>query len=208
MKSLFLMVVLYWTALSVSGQIPDPPNPPRLVNDYADMLSDSEERMIEAKLVAYNSETSIQIAVVTMPDIGEYDKVTFAQELGKKWGVGQKELDNGVVFLIVTNPKKREMFIATGYGIESYLTDLEAKRICSEKVKPLLKGGNYFDGIKTGVSEIMLDLGEMSWNERKELEKAQALAAERSSQEFWDVAIPVLIVLGIFGLIGLILYWR
>jgi uncharacterized protein len=50
-----------------------PPNPPRLVNDYAGALVQSEAEALERKLVAYNDSTSTQIAIVLVKSTGDYE---------------------------------------------------------------------------------------------------------------------------------------
>src|SRR5687768_14515448 len=96
-------VVFFLFALSLSAQLvphnrlPSKPNPPRLVNDLADILSADEERRLEQKLVAYDDSTSNQIAIVTVNGTQGYSADYYATELGQYWGVGgQSKFDNGI----------------------------------------------------------------------------------------------------------------
>ena len=107
MKKLLLVIgiLISFCALAQNKAIPDPPNPPRLVNDFANLLPDFQEAELERKLAAYDDSTSNQIAVVIVNDLGGMDASQFATELGQKWGVGgQAQFDNGIVVLISTEP--------------------------------------------------------------------------------------------------------
>lgn len=160
-ERLLKSVLLFLFVISVSfssgwAQIPDPPDPPRLVNDYANLLSPSEEKNLEHQLVLYNDSTSTQIVIVTVRELGNYDISEFSYELGDKWGVGQDGKDNGIV--ITLSEQDRKVFIATGWGIEGYLTDVEARRIIDQYMIPNFRQGNYYMGFKEGsrvISEIL-----------------------------------------------------
>lgn len=155
---IFLLLVI--TILSFGLQsillaqptIPDKPNPPRLVNDFADILSVGQERSLESKLVAYNDSTSTQITLVTVKSLGGEEASFFAFELGEKWGVGQKDEDNGIIMLIA--PNERKTFIATGYGAEGALPDAYAKRIVEDVMLPEFRKGDYFGGINKAIVSI------------------------------------------------------
>ena len=95
-------MVLCFTLITrfFSQDIPERPVPPRLVNDFAGMLSTQEADVLERKLVAFNDSTSTQIAIVIVRSLNGYDKADYAQRLAEKWGIGQKGLNNGVLILV------------------------------------------------------------------------------------------------------------
>ena len=130
-----------------------PPNPPRLVVDRADMLSSSEERLLEAKLNAYNDTTSTQIVVVTLPDLGGADAGQYATELGEAWGVGQGGKDNGVVILVSRDD--RQIFIATGYGLEGAIPDVIASRIYRNIMVPNFREGRVYAGFSEATDALI-----------------------------------------------------
>ncbi len=140
------------------AQIPERPAPPRLVNDFANILSGEERSQLEDTLVQFARATSTQIVVVTVPDLEGNDPGDFAFKLGEKWGIGQKDKDNGIVVLI--KPKqgnsKGQVFIATGYGLEGILPDavLNSTVIDYEMI-PYFKENNYYKGLASGVKVIM-----------------------------------------------------
>ncbi len=156
-KLLWVYILLVGFAIPAIGQIPEKPNPPRLVNDFADILTPEEENNLEQKLVEFDRQTSTQIVIVTVKDLGGYDPAQFAFELGEKWGVGQKEFDNGVVILVkpTGGAGERKTFIATGYGLESVIPDAIAKRIVEYEMIPEFKKGQFFQGLDRAVSTIM-----------------------------------------------------
>ncbi len=153
-KAALLFSILVFIICNVApAAIPDAPNPPRLVNDFGSFLAPNEVQQLEQKLVAFNDSTSTQITIVTMPNLDGYDISDFAFQLGKKWGIGQKGVNNGVLLLIAK--EERKTFIATGYGVEEYLPDAICNRIVDNTINPLFKSGNFYQGIDAGTSEMM-----------------------------------------------------
>jgi uncharacterized protein len=130
--------------------IPARPSPPRLVNDFAKMLSNEENNFLEQKLVAYFDSTSTQLAVVTIETLEGSPVQEYAAQLGYKWGVGTKENHNGVVLLISKNDRKG--FIATGYGVEDGLNTNVCQQIFDTYVVPNMKSGNTFKAIDDATS--------------------------------------------------------
>jgi uncharacterized protein len=116
---ILLLLLVVQAGRIVAQNIPARPSPPRLVNDFADMLSPSEEQQLEQKLDAYADSTSTQIAIVTITTLEGAPVQEYAAQLGYKWGVGQKDKHNGVVILI--SKEDRKGFIATGYSVEDGL---------------------------------------------------------------------------------------
>lgn len=156
-RYLFLLLAILSFSVTKAQDIPARPEPPKLVNDLAGLLSPEQAEQLEQALVIFNDSTSTQITVVTVKSLNGYDKLDFAQRLGQAWGVGQKGKNNGVVVLI--KPKigneKGEAAIQTGYGMEGILPDITCKRIVDNEMIPRFREGDYFGGIGAGVSTIM-----------------------------------------------------
>ena len=166
---LFLLCnfLLGFNAIAQDELIPDKPNPRRLFNDYAGLVSSEAAQSLENKLVNFYKSSSTQITTVIINDLGGYEASEYAFKLGEKWGVGIKGKNNGVVFLVCTNPRK--IFIASGYGTEEYLTDALCKRIIEKKIKPEFKNGNYDKGLNEGINSIIAVLeGKFNAEETKE----------------------------------------
>ncbi len=153
MKRFFLILLLALPFCATAQKIPDKPNPPRLVNDFAGILSAEQKEELENKLVAYDDSTSNQIAVVIVSSLDGYEPVDYAVKLGREWGIGNKEFNNGVVFLIAKNDRK--VFIAPGYGLEGALPDITCKQIVEAEVVPNFKENDFYRGIDEGTDAIM-----------------------------------------------------
>jgi uncharacterized protein len=147
-----LFFALCWGALS-KAEIPKRPNPPRLVNDFANVLSDQEENALERFLIDYDDSTSTQIAVVTVRSTDGDDINMFAAKIGETWGVGQAGKENGIVLCVAVDDRK--VAIQTGYGIEEFLRAGLAKRIIDERIVPVFRAGDFPGGIRAGVDGIV-----------------------------------------------------
>ena len=152
-------LVLAIILIGVTGfaqKIPARPVPPRLVNDFANILSDKEEYALETKLVNYNDTTSTQICVVTVTSLDGTTSDDFAQKLGEKWGVGTKD-NNGVVILVKpkTADELGDVSIQVGYGMEPYITDAVNYVIRTKEMIPAFKEGDYYTGIDNAVDAII-----------------------------------------------------
>lgn len=158
-KIQFFVLILLFLHPGLHAQIPARPDPPRLVNDFASLMSPQEVDQLESKLVAYDDSTSTQIVVVTLSSLDGYDIDDLAQRIGQSWGVGQKETENGIVILI--KPKvgneSGKAAISTGYGMEELIPDAIARRIVDNEMIPYFKENNYYGGINAG-TDIIFDL--------------------------------------------------
>ena len=152
-----LLLVLLTFGTTMKAQLPSPPYPPRLVNDYTGTLTTHQVDVMEHKLVAYNDSTSTQILVMLVDDLQGYSVEQYATEIGHSWGVGQKDKGNGLVILV--KPKKGtergQVNISPGYGMEEYVTDATAKQIIEREMIPAFKEDDYYTGIDNAVNVIM-----------------------------------------------------
>jgi uncharacterized protein len=148
----FVLLFLFGTVLWAQD-IPQPMSPPRLLNDYVGMLNPTENATLEQKLRGYADSTSTQITVVVVKSTLPYPAGDYAFELGRRWGVGQKGKNNGIVLLWATDDRK--IFIATGRGMEGAIPDVIAKRIIREVISPDFKNQMYYRGLNNGVDEIV-----------------------------------------------------
>ena len=152
-KILFFSALLFCIQFAYTQNIPFKPHTPRLVNDYTNTLTQDQNNAIERKLVAFEDSTSTQIAVVIIQSLEGAEISDYALKLGRSWGIGGADYNNGVVFLISIGDRK--VNISTGYGIEGALPDITAKHIIDDVVKPNFKGSDYYRGIDEGTDAII-----------------------------------------------------
>ena len=151
MKKIFFLFLFLASFVYAADDFPARSN--RLVTDFTNTLSPQEQNQLEQKLVVFNDSTSTQIAIVIMKSTGSYDIEEYSVQLANKWGIGQKEKNNGVLILVAMSDRK--MFISTGHGIEGVLPDVLCKRIVEQDIKPNFKAGQYYQGLDEATSTIM-----------------------------------------------------
>jgi uncharacterized protein len=190
-KPSFLLAILLLVSGIIFAQasIPERPDPPRLVNDYANILSPDQVQSLESKLVAFNDSTSVQIAVVIVPTLGGYEKADYAQQLGQKWGVGGSKFSNGFVILVKpkTASENGEAFIATGYGVEGSVPDATASDIVNNEMIPHFKQNDYYGGINAATDVLMsLVKGEFS---------AESYSKKKGSSALFVIIIIIIVII-------------
>jgi uncharacterized protein len=131
-----------------------PPKPARYVEDAAGLLNAQTRDAINAKLDAFERETSSQVVVAIFPKVPDgYAMEDFTQRTAEAWGVGQKKNDNGAVFFIF--PQDHKMRIEVGYGLEGAIPDATAKTIMDREVTPAFRSGDFAGGVTHGVDAIL-----------------------------------------------------
>jgi uncharacterized protein len=159
MKQLLIILIISAVSFSVFAQdIPERPNPPRLVNDLANVLSDGEEQQLEAIVDDFSNQTSTQICIVTVPSLNGYEISDLSFKIGEKWGVGQKDKNNGIVVLFKpkTEREKGGIFIAVGYGLEPVIPDAIANRlVVNNAMIPHFRGNDIYGGLLEGTKVLM-----------------------------------------------------
>lgn len=168
-KFLFVLAALVlMNANSFSQEFPQAQTPPRLVNDFSSFLDPSEAIALEEKLVAFNLETSTQIAIVVIPSLNGYEKADYSFRLAEQWGIGTKGKNNGILILIKpkTPDEKGEVFIAVGYGLEGVVPDAISKRIVELEIIPNFQQGLYFKALDDATNTLIsLTRGEFTADE-------------------------------------------
>jgi len=143
------MIILTLSLLSVLaatgyGQA-DLPMPRNHVEDYANVINDSEERSLNGVLKELEQKTGAQYIVLTVLSTGGLPIEQFSIELAEKWKLGRKGKDNGMLFVLSKNDRKWKFEV--GYGLEGFITDLYCGRIGRDVLVPYLRKGDYSRGI-------------------------------------------------------------
>ena len=136
-------------------QLPVPSSPESWVNDYAGVFSAAEKSALERKLNEFEYRSSTQIFIITVEDNGGYSASDLAPRIGEAWGVGQQGKDNGLLMLL--DMQSRDVFIATGYGLEEYIPDITAGRIVQHELIPNFQNDDYYAGVDAAV-DVMISL--------------------------------------------------
>jgi len=156
--------VALFTLLAAGGTIdlyalsePDYPSLTGRVVDNAGLIPGSEESRLDNSLASFEKSTGIQMVIVTLDSLQGYDANQFGYLLGRHWGIGSKEKDDGLVLLVA--PREKKIAIATGYGLEGDMPDVVAKKIIDYVIIPYFKKGEFSNGIIAGTTAIIEILG-------------------------------------------------
>ena len=129
-----------------------------VINDFGEIFTEPQYLELSKILGDYDNETQRQIVVVTINSITPYTNIQkYASDLANTWRVGAQEKNNGLLILLC-NPI-REIGISTGYGTELILTDEICKNTIDDIMIPEFKKGNYYEGIKKGIVDLIKE-----WN--------------------------------------------
>jgi len=157
-KHLLYLLFLFLPAFLHAQEVPVPakPEPNRLVNDFAHVMTADQVSALENKLVSYDDSTSNQIVVVTMPSIGDADIEEYSVKLFKAWGIGNKKTNNGILIMVTID--NRKIYITTGYGLEGAIPDVTAKAIIDNEIVPNFRSGtgdNYYRGFSQAADALI-----------------------------------------------------
>jgi uncharacterized protein len=150
-----------------------PPLTGRVVDD-AHVLSPGTVSDLTAKLAALEAKTGRQVVVVTLPDLQGDDIEDYGYQLGRAWGIGQKNQNNGVLFIVV--PSEHKVRIEVGYGLEPVLTDALSSVILQEQVLPKFRSGDVDGGVAAGTNAIIQQLSLDQATATANVQKASAQA--------------------------------
>ena len=145
-------LVVTLLAAAASAALPIPPLPDHRINDYAGVLSAGDRARLEDKLRAGERESSNQVVVAIFRSLQGESLEDYSIRLAQAWRVGQKGLDNGVIFLVFVDDRK--MRLEVGYGLEPKLTDALSSQILRQDVAPRFREGKIADGIAAGLDAI------------------------------------------------------
>jgi uncharacterized protein len=204
--AIFLCLALISFPLpSLALTVQDVPNPQEQyirgwVTDMANLLDSETKAKLNQMISKLEAENGTEIAVVTVPDTAaSATPKQFATQLFNYWGIGKKDINNGVLFLI--SKSERRVEIETGYGIEKILPNARVGNIIDQLIIPHFKQGDFTGGTLAGIQALT-----------KALERRDTLAItspitskHQPNSQIW---INVLAILSFFGFIGLLIGWH
>jgi uncharacterized protein len=195
MKRSFLFLFLIFS-VCVNAQTDVVPKKPSLaeglVLDQTNTLTSEQLVSLREKLLAYDKSTSNQIAIVIIPALKGNSIEDVALEIGRGWGVGQANNDNGVVILIAKDDRK--MRIEVGTGLEGAVTDYISSSIIQNTLRPNFKENNYYRGLTEAVDEI-IKAAEGRYT-------APEGYGKKSGIKKWHIILLIIVIWIILGAIG------
>jgi uncharacterized protein len=163
------------------------------VTDAAGLLPAETETRLTAQLKTLEDTTGTQLIVATVPDLGGYEIEEYGYQLGRTWGIGQKDSNNGAILLVA--PAERKVRIEVGYGLEGTLTDALTSQIIRGTIVPRFKTGDMAGGVEAGTQALIEFLQLPPEEAEAAALAAQANRAEQDSPNPWAVAMWIAIIL-------------
>jgi uncharacterized protein len=134
------------------GDVKNPRPAGHWVSDGATLLSSGEEAALNSRLDALQRDTGAEVAVVTLPSCTPAAPKDFAVDLFARWGIGDRQANNGVLVLLCLQERRVEM--ETGYGVEGLLPDGWLGSMQQREMVPRFKAGQYGAGLVNGVAAV------------------------------------------------------
>ncbi len=158
----FSLLFIFAVALSASAlTISVKPTDRFFVNDFANVITPTDEETIYTTGVQLQEKTGAQVVAVTVNTINGADINDYATQLGRTWGVGDAEKDTGIVLLLAL--EEREVGIAVGYGLEGAVTDVQSGVILDTYALPHFQDNDYSSGMADAydalINEVYLEFG-------------------------------------------------
>ena len=123
------------------------------VTDLTNTLSSDQILSLENKLSQFEQRKGSQIAILIVPTTQPEAIEQYSLRVVEKWKVGRKKIDDGILLLIAKDDKR--LRIEVGYGLEGAVNDVTARRIIAEKITPLFKLGQFYEGIESGIDQLI-----------------------------------------------------
>lgn len=155
LRNCLLSALFLLFSTQAHGEDPPLPSPQGLVSDFARVIDPATRRQLTHLLEELRAKTGAEIAVVTVETTRPFTAFEYAMRIAEAWRPGAKGKDNGVVFLVAV--RDRQMFIATGYGVEGVLPDGKVGEIQDDYILPHFSKGEYARGILAG-TQVMAHL--------------------------------------------------
>jgi len=149
----FFLVLFLPSVFAVAATPPLPAQPDGYVVDLAHVLDDSTKKQLDDLLRALEQQTTAQLVVLTVDSLDGQDINSFSLQTAEQWKIGQKDKDNGLLFVVSIQDRKYRFEV--GYGLESILPDGKVGSIGRKILVPYFKEGQYGPGITAVVGSLL-----------------------------------------------------
>lgn len=148
-----LRLLLLFVAAAVAALAVDPASlkPQGFVSDFAHVLDARSRQALETYCGQVQQATGVQMALVTIDSLDDQPIEDFTNTLARKWGVGQKGSNEGVLLLLAIKDHKDR--IEVGYGLEPSLPDGFVGSVLRD-MRPQLRAGNYGAALMEGAESM------------------------------------------------------
>ena len=194
LAALAMTVALLFAAPAAAQNFPELTG--RVV-DQANLLSPQQEADLTARSAALEQQSGRQFVVASIASLEGLEIEDYGTRLGRHWGIGTAEEDDGVILLVAPNEKK--VRIETGYGAEGFLPDILAGRIIRNEILPRFRNGDMAGGIMTGANSILEQMSLPPDQARENV--AEAAAAERARENDSTGFLPVIFWVMVIGFV-------
>lgn len=201
-----LLIMLVTFAVPVSAYtIPEPTND-FYVNDCAGLLSDESYNYIMNVNVELQEKTKAQVVVATIESLEGADLEEYATEMFRKYKIGDKKENNGI--LILLSYKDRKIRIEVGYGLEGAINDAKAGRIMDEYMIPYLKDDRWDEGLVNGFDAVVQEICkeydvEVEMNEPTRFKSSDQSSGSSSGIDaegmFYIILLVIILILAFIG---------
>jgi uncharacterized protein len=167
------------------------------VVDQAGLLTPAQVAGLTSKSEALERRTGRQFVVATVNSLEGRTIEDYGYRLGREWGIGGEQKDDGVLLLIA--PKEKKVRIETGYGARVFLTDAVSSVIIRDSIVPRFKAGDFGGGISAGADQI---IAMMELPAAEAAKRAQEIGAAETRREDRRInPLPILFIVIVFFVI-------
>ena len=158
--TLLLAAILVALAAAASASAQTFPKFTGLVVDAANVLPPAMRADLTAKLEALQRDTHRQLVVATVPSLQNYPIDEYGYKLGRQWGVGLRDVNNGIILFVAPNEPAghRGPRIEVGYGLEPVVTDALSSVIVNQQMLPKLRAGDVPGAMTAGTDALIQQL--------------------------------------------------
>jgi uncharacterized protein len=196
-RAIFPVIAWMWLVCACAAQTLGFPALTGRVVDEAGLLDAAARTALTQSLAELEQKTTDQLVVVTLKSLQGTSIEDYGYQLGRRWQIGQKDKNNGVLLIVAAN--ERKVRIEVGYGLEGTLTDAITKLIIENSILPRFKVADYPGGIKRGVEDIVQVLSgdAQEWQSRAAQRLSPDNAQPAPSGAIWPAIVAVLFGIGL-----------